>query len=203
VLSLIAALLLAASQPAAAADDLIARAAAVNPGLHAFKATLTAHVALTSFPFISTDIVANYYHKDPDRNKLEIVSGLPNIAKQFSRLYPELDPPSLWNALFVVTKVSDDGSKTRYKLVPRKQGNYDHIDAVVDDTTATLLSMRWSYYNGGWAEMNNRYANVDGHLVVTAQTGHVEEPSYKGNITSTLTDYTFNPDLPDTFFSEQ
>jgi hypothetical protein len=195
-------LLLLSPVRTAAADDLLARAGAVNPGLHTFKATMQAHVALTSFPFLATDIVATYYHKDPDRDKLEIVSGLPGVAKEFSKLYPHIEPPLRWNETFIVTKSGDDGSKTTFKLVPRKHGNIDHIDAVIDDSAATILSMRWNYYNGGWAAMDNTYAQIGGYTVVASQTGHVEEPSYKGNITSTITGYTFNPDLPDSTFEE-
>lgn len=186
-----------------AGDDLIGRAAAVNPGLHSYTATLKAHVKLTTFPFIATDLEGTYYHKDPSMDKLDITSGLPGMAKQFSKLYPHLVPPGQWEAVFVVTKEGDDGKATTYKLVPRKRGNIDHIDASVDDKSATLTKMRWNYYNGGTAEMSNTYSTVSGHLVVTAQTGNVDEPSYKGDIDSTLTNYKFNPNLPDSVFQEQ
>lgn len=198
------ALLAATALPIAssAGDDLLGRAAAVNPGLHSYTATLKAHVKLTTFPFIATDLEGTYYHKDPSMDKLDITSGLPGMAKQFSKLYPHLVPPQQWNDVFVVTKVADDGKATTYKLVPRKQGNIEHIDAVLDDKSATLASMRWNYDNGGTAQMRNAYSTIAGHLVVTAQTGSVDEPSYKGDIDSTLSNYHFNPKLPDSIFQE-
>lgn len=184
-------------------DDLLARMTAVNPNLHSYTATLKAHVQLTSFPFLATDLVGTYYHKEPGRDKLDITSGLPGVAKQFSRLYPHIPSPAQWNAVFVVSKVSDDGTTTTFKLVPRKRGNIDHIDAKVDNKTATITSMRWNYYNGGSATMDNQYAAVGGNMVVVAQRGNVDEPGYKGDITSTLSDYKINPPLPDSVFSEQ
>ncbi len=183
-----------------AAPGLLARMAQVNPELHSYTATLHAHVVLTTFPFLATDLTGTFYHKDPDLYKLEITSGLPGIASQFSKLYPHIEPASQWKRVFAVTIVSDDGRHTIFRLVPRKRGNVDHIDAVVDDRSATVASMRWNYVNGGWATMNDTYATIDGNLVVTSQTGHVEEPAYKGNITSTLDNYVFNPSLSDAIF---
>jgi len=183
-----------------ATPDLLARMAQVNPDLHSYTATLHAHVVLTTFPFLATDLTGKFYHKDPDLYKLEITDGLPGIASQFSKLYPHIEPASQWRRIFVVTIVSDDSRHTIFRLVPRKRGNVDHIDAVVDDRTATVTSMRWNYENGGWATMNDSYATIGGNLVVTSQTGHVEEAAYKGNITSTLDNYVFNPNLSDAIF---
>jgi hypothetical protein len=183
-------------------NDLLARVAAVNPNLHSYTATMNAHVALETFPFLSTDIVARVYHKDPDRNKVEITSGLPLVASQFGKLYPHIEPPSRWAMAYVVSKVGDDGEHTTYKLVPRVGGNVDHIDAIVDDKAATISTMRWSYANGGTAEMNSIYRLVQGQLLVASQTGSVQEPNYKGTITATLSDYRINPQLDDSIFQE-
>ena len=181
--------------------DLLARMVAVNPGLHSYSATMRAHVALTSFPFLATDVVGTYYHKDPDLNRLEITSGLPLIAQGFSQLYPHIEPPAQWSALYTVTQTGDDGRTTSLRLVPRAPGNVTQIDVAVDDATATIRSERWNYANGGWASMTNDYGVVQGNTVVTSQTGHVEEPNYKGDITATLSGYHMNPDLPDSLFS--
>lgn len=196
--------ILAASFPAAttAQDDLVTRMSAVNANLHSYTASMKAHVAMTTFPYISTDLNGTYYHKDPDRDKLDITSGLPGIAQQFSQLYPHIVPPSHWNDVYTVAKVSDDGSSTRFKLVPRTQGNVDHVDAVVDDKRAVVTSMTWTYANGGSAEMANSYGTIKGYTLITSQTGRVDEPQYKGTITSTLSDYKINPNIPDTVFAQ-
>jgi outer membrane lipoprotein-sorting protein len=196
--------LLAASLPAAtnAQDDLLSRMSAINGNLHSYTATMKAHVAMTTFPYITTDLNGTYYHKDPDRDKLEITSGLPGVAQQFSQLYPKLVPPAHWNDVYTVTKVSDDGNSTQFKLVPRKQGNVEHVDATVDDKRAVVSSMTWTYANGGTAQMTNSYGTVKGYTLITSQTGHVDEPQYKGMISSTLSDYKINPDIPDTVFAQ-
>ncbi len=196
--------ILAASIPAAtrAQDDLLARMSAVNANLHSYTATMKAHVAMTTFPYLSTDLMATYYHKDPDRDKLSITSGLPGIAQQFSQLYPRIVPPSQWNAVFTITKISDDGTAAHFKLVPKEQGNVQEIDAVADDKRAVVTSMKWTYANGGTAQMTNAYGNVKGYILVTSQNGVVDEPQYKGTITSSLSDYKINPDIPDAVFAQ-
>jgi outer membrane lipoprotein-sorting protein len=196
-------LLSAAAGRADAPPDLLARMASLNPHLRAFTATMHAHVTMRSFPFLSATLVGTYYYKQPDKNKVVFTSGVPVVAQQFDKLYAHVEPPALWRQLYSVTVVSDNGSVTQFHLVPRKRGNVDHIDATADDRSATVTTMRWSYDNGGYAEMTNRYAHDDGNLVISSQTGHVEEPNYVADITSNLDDYKLNPTLSDDLFASQ
>jgi hypothetical protein len=188
--------------PLRADSDLMTRMAAINPTLHSYSATMRAHVALTTFPFLATDIVGTYYHKDPDLDKLDIQSGLPVLAQGFSKLYAHIEPPSQWDRVYTVTPGNDNGKTATFTLVPRKQGNVTQIVATVDDASATIRSLHWQFQNGGWASVDQRYGTVDGETVVTGQTGHVEEPGYTGDISATLSDYRMNPSLPDTMFTQ-
>lgn len=182
--------------------DLLARMIALNPALHSYSAAMHAHVALETFPFLSTDIVATYYHKDPDLNKVEVTSGMPAVAQGFSQLFPRIEPPARWEALYAVTQTGDDGHDTTFSLVPRAEGNVSKITVTVDDATATIRAQRWDYVNGGWASVDNRYSVIQGNALVTSQTGHVEEPGYKGDVTTTLSGYQINPNLPDSLFAQ-
>ena len=182
--------------------DLLTRMIGLNSNLHTYSATMHAHVALESFPFLSTDIVATYYHKDPDLNKIAVTSGLPAIAQGFSQLFPRIEPPARWDAIYAVTQTGDDGRTTTFTLLPRAAGNVSKITVTVDDATATIRTERWDYANGGWASMDNRYSVIQGNALVTSQTGHVEEPSYKGDVTATLSGYQLNPNLPDSLFTQ-
>lgn len=184
-----------------AGDDLLTRMGALNPTLRTFTATMHADVTLKTFPFMDVHLTGTYYHKEPDRNKIVFTSGVPMVAQQFDKLYAHIESPSRWSQVYNVTVVSDDGKSTTYRLVPRKRGNVDHIDAVADDRSATVRSMRWNYGNGGYAEMKNRYGTVEGNVVVLSQTGHVQEPGYTADITSTLDNYTFNAPIADSVFA--
>lgn len=188
---------------AATAATLLARMSAVNPDLHSFSADLRAHVVMRSFPFLTADLVGNYYYKQPDKNKVDFTGGVPLVAQQFDKLYARIESPSQWQQLNTVTLLSDDGSTAHFKLVPRKPGNVASIDATVDEKSATVQSMRWNYANGGYAAMNNHYATIGGNIVVISQTGHVEEPGYNADITSTIDHYKMNPPLSDGMFEGQ
>jgi hypothetical protein len=194
---------LCGSPAGASTDDLLARMAALNPGLHTFTATMHANVALKSFPFLTVQLVGTYYHKEPDQNKLVFSSGVPAVAQQFDKLYAHIEAPSRWQEIYTVSVVADDGTTTTFKLVPRKRGNVDHIDAKANDKTATVDSMRWTYDNGGYAEMNNQYGRIAGNVVVTSQNGHVQEPGYTADITSTIDHYKINDPVPDSVFAQQ
>jgi hypothetical protein len=188
---------------AATAAALLGRMEAINAGLHSFSADLRAHVTMRSFPFLAADLSGTYYYKEPDKNKVDFTGGVPLVAQQFDKLYARIESPSQWRTLNTVTLVSDDGTTSRFKLVPRKHGNVVSIDATVDDKNATVRSMRWDYENGGYAEMSDRYASVDGYLLVVSQTGHVQEPGYVADIDSTIDHYRINPALDDTLFEPQ
>ncbi|MBV8066919.1 MAG: hypothetical protein JO113_03000 [Candidatus Eremiobacteraeota bacterium] len=192
-------MLLAAATVAA----ILARMESVNPGLHSFSAELRAHVTMRSFPFLAADLSGTYYYKEPDKNKVDFTGGVPLVAQQFDKLYARIENPSQWQALNTVTLVSDDGTTSHFKLVPRKHGNVASIDATVDDKSATVRSMRWNYENGGYAEMNDRYAPLSGYLLVVSQTGHVQEPGYVADITSTIDHYRINAALDDALFEQQ
>ncbi len=201
-LAMIAALVLPLR--AAPAGDLLTRMAALNPNLHAFTATLHARVSMRTFPFLTANLVGTYYYKEPDKTKVAFSKGIPipGVASQFDTLYAHIENPSRWSHLYVVAVVSDDGRTTVFKLTPRKQGNVEHIDAMVDDRRATVTSMRWNYANGGYAEMTNSYGHVQGNLLVQSQTGHVDEPGYVADLASTIDNYTINPTLSDSVFSQ-
>ncbi len=194
-----------AATPAAAApgSDLLARMAALNPNLHAFTATVHAHVAMKSFPFVSADLVGTYYYQEPDKTKVVFTSGVPLLAQQFSRLYARIESPSHWRDVYAVTLVSDDGRTAVFRLVPRKHGNVDRIDATVDEKNATVSSLRWNYANGGYAQMSNRYGQAGGNTVVRSQSGHVDEPGYVADVSSTIDDYKINPELPQGVFDDR
>lgn len=188
---------------AATAAALLARMEAANADVHSLSAQIHAHVAMRSFPYLAADLSGTYYYKEPDKTKVVFTGGVPLIAQQFDRLYAHIESPSQWQQLNAVTLVSDDGKVARFKMVPHKHGNVESIDATVDDKSATVTSMRWNYANGGYAEMNNHYTTMDGRLLVASQTGHVQEPGYTGDITSTLDRYKINPALSDSLFEDQ
>ena len=185
----------------ASAQPLLTRMIAQSGTVKSYTASVHADVAMHTFPFLSPSLDGTYYHKEPSKNKIVFTSGLPFIAKQFSKVYPEVESPSRWQQIYVISSEGDDGAFTTLKLVPRKHGRIDHIDAKIDDKSAEIVSMRWNYNDGGYATLDQTYGDVGGHRLVTQQTGHFEVPHYNADLKSTFSNFKIDAAIPDSIFS--
>lgn len=193
---------LPAHAQSAAADGLIKRMVAAQDHVRSYTAHVHADITMHSFPFLNPSLDGKLYHKEPSMNKIVFTSGLPFIAQQFSKVYPQVDSPSRWFAKYYVSVEAANGRYTTLKLVPRKHGRIDHIDAKIDDATADLVQLRWNYNDGGYATLDQTYGIVQGHRLVTRQTGHLEVPNYNADLTSTFTAFKINPNIPDSVFAD-
>jgi hypothetical protein len=202
VFAVLAAASIALAAPASAQDDLLARMAALNPNLRTFTAAMHVDVAMQTFPFLKIHLEGTYYHEAPDRDKVVFSSGVPAVAQQFNKLYAHVEPPSRWRDVYDVKVVSDNGTLTTYRLTPLKQGNVDHVDVRASDRNATVQWQRWNYVNGGYAEMRNYYKTVEGNVVIASQNGHVEEPNYTADLSSTIDAYKINTQLNEAVFTQ-
>ncbi|HEY3675442.1 MAG TPA: hypothetical protein VGK84_05580 [Candidatus Tumulicola sp.] len=202
VFAVLAAASILLTAPASAQDDLLTRMAGLNPNLRTFQAAMHVDVAMKTFPFLKIALEGTYYHESPDKDKVVFTSGVPAVADQFNKLYAHIEPPSRWRDVYDVKVVSDNGTVTTYRLTPLKQGNVDHVDARANDRTAVVQWQRWNYVNGGYAEMRNTYKTVQGNVVIASQTGHVEEPNYTADLSSTLDAYKINTPLNEAVFTQ-
>jgi hypothetical protein len=183
-------------------NDIIKRMVAADT-VRSYTASVHADIAMHSFPFLSPSLDGTYYHKEPSKNKIIFTSGLPFIAKQFSKVYPEVESPANWLNKYYVSLENQAAQYTTLKLVPRKHGRIDHIDAKIDNATADLVELRWNYNDGGYAMLDQTYSVVDGHRLVTQQSGHFEVPHYNADLKSTFTAFKINADIPDSIFADK
>jgi hypothetical protein len=192
----------ATAQVPVSASPLLARMIANADGVKSYTASVHADIAMRTFPYLSPSLDGTYYHKEPSRNKIIFTSQMPFIAKQFSKVYPEVESPSRWTDVYVISVESDADGYTTLKLVPRKHGRIDHIDAKIDDNTADLVSLRWNYNDGGYATLDQTYGDVEGHAMVTEQAGHVEVPHYTVDLKSKFSNFKLNANIPDSIFAK-
>jgi len=191
----------AASPPqGGSAADLVHRMVVAQDDVRSYVASVHADIAMHSFPYLSPSLDGTYYHKEPSMNKIVFTSGLPFIAAQFSKIYPQVESPSRWFEKYYVSVEGGAAGSTTLKLVPRKHGRIDHIDAKIDDRNADLVELRWNYDDGGYAVLDQTYGVVDGHRLVTQQTGHVDVPHYNADLKSTFTAFRINAQIPDSVF---
>lgn len=199
--ALLAGALVPASAQNSTITDLIRRMAAADD-VRSYTASVHADIAMHTFPYLSPSLDGTYYHKEPSKNKIVFTSGLPFIAKQFSKVYPEVESPGNWLQKYYVSLEDAQSGYTTLKLVPRKHGRIDHIDAKIDDATADLVQLRWNYNDGGYATLDQTYGVIQGHRLVTQQTGHFEVPRYNADLKSTFTAFKINASIPDSVFAD-
>ncbi|HZZ65487.1 MAG TPA: hypothetical protein VFE17_08315 [Candidatus Baltobacteraceae bacterium] len=191
------------AQTNAAVSPLLQRLIAVSTAVKSYTASVHADVAMHTFPYLSPSLEGMYYHKEPSRNKIIFTSGLPFMAEQFSKVYPQVESPSRWTEVYDISSEGDTAGFTTLKLVPKKHGRVDHIDAKIDDKTAELVSLRWNYNDGGYATLDQTYSPVQGYTLVTQQTGHLEIPHWTADLKSTFSDFKLNANIPDSIFTSQ
>lgn len=185
---------------AASADpELLRRAVALNADLRSYQAAVHVNVALTSFPFLSTALDGNVYYERPDRQAI-VFQSVPALAGEFRKVYPKLDPPASWPALYRISALGDTGTVTTFRLVPLHIGRVAHLDVAIDDRAATIAGYVWTYTDGGSVAFTQRFAVYDGRTLVAAQTGHVDLPAYKAEVTSTFSNYRLNAPIPSDVF---
>lgn len=183
-------------------SPLFKRMIALNAAVRSYRADVHLDVALKTFPYISPSLDGNVYYKKPDREAV-VFDTVPALASQFKKVYPKVDPPTRWLALYDVGVVGDANGSTTFRLVPKKNGRVDHLDVRVDDTSATIASYAWTYKDGGTVSFDQQFTNLSGAYLVEKQTGHVELPAYKADVTSNFKNYKLNVAIDDTVFAEK
>ncbi len=181
---------------------LFKRMLALNGSLRTYTAAVKLDVALKTFPYISPSLEGVVYFKRPDRETV-VFDTVPALASAFKKVYPNVEPPARWTALYDVAVLSDDGASTTFRLVPKRNGRVEHLDVKVDDPTATIKTYTWTYKDGGYVTFDQSFTSIDGNYLVDKQSGHVELPSYKADVVSSFTNYKLNVAVEDSVFEEK
>jgi hypothetical protein len=183
-------------------NALYKRMLALNTGLHSYKATVKFDVALKTFPYISPSLDGNVYFKQPNKQAV-VFDTVPVLASQFKKVYPKLDAPAEWPLKYDVAVMSDDNGTTLFRLVPKVNGRIEHLDVKVADSDATVTGYMWTYKDGGFVSFDQSYENIGGNYLVAKQTGHVELPAYKADVSSSFSDYKINVAVADSLFADK
>jgi len=186
------------------AAPLLARLAAVDPGLQTYKADVAFDVGLHSFPYLRKTVHGNAYFKRPARMEI-VFTDLPAIARSFSNLYVGLGTPSDWEKKFeigVAAEQSDGHAVDYLVLTPRKP---DHrlreVDVYVDPAVALPSRIVWRYCDGR-IEMHQRFGRVDGHDLVVAQEADIRLPAVHAYVNARITNYAINVDVDEHVFTK-
>jgi hypothetical protein len=198
----------ASSEPTVAADaiavtqtPLFQKMARANVNLHSYQSHVHLAIAMHSFPYLAPTLEGTVYYKAPDKNAI-VFDEVPALASLFKKVFPRLDPPAHWPAVYRITVLSDTSGQTIFRLDPKKYGTIDHLEVVVDNTSGIPVSYTYRYRNGGYIHFDQTVAHIQGVYVVTALKGHVELPSTTADANSTFSQYHINVPISDSVFAD-
>jgi len=174
----------------------------INAGLRSYKADLHIDVALKTFLPLNESLDGSVYYKDPDKQAV-VFDAVPALAEPAKKLYARIEPPKLWSTLYYFELLEQENGNTTFRLVPRKHGRVAHLDVKVDDVTATIRGYIWTYEDGGFVSFDQSMKNVGGNYLVEEQVGHVELPSWKAEVKSSLSNYRLNFTIDDGVFQKK
>lgn len=204
ILAAAVALLCLIARPSGAAETasnpLLARMVKLNADVKTYSAALHVDVVMKSFPFLSPSLDGDVYYEAPDKTAV-VFNTVPILAEQFKKVYPKVDPPSKWLQLYDVSVLGDQKGVTTFRLVPHNAARVDHLDVQADDKNATILAMTWTYRDGGTVSLAQQFAPVDGHLLVSRQSGQIALPGYQADVAAAFSGYKLNVPLDEAVFS--
>ncbi|MGC2130593.1 MAG: hypothetical protein WA629_10885, partial [Candidatus Aquilonibacter sp.] len=104
---------------------------------------------------------------------------------------------------YTVTPLTDDGSESSYSLVPKKPGSrVKGLILSVNDQSALIERVVWSYTNGGSLRFAQTYGAVSGFALPTKSDIAARFPDYSVDGTITFANYVPNaPVSPSVFIS--
>lgn len=193
---------LRAEDPAAA---LLAKIAAIDPGLNTYRADVAFDVGLRSFPFVRRTLHGAAYFKRPARMEL-ILNDLPAFARGFSNVYVGLGTPSDWEKKFDITSAEEnvDGRIVPHLvLTPRHADRrLRSVEVYLDRDIALPARIVWNYKDGR-IDLHQKFAKVDGHDVIVGQETDIRLPAVHAFANAKITNYAINVDVPDHLFTKR
>jgi hypothetical protein len=161
------------STAAAIVNQLAARLADVAN----YRADLEIHLRMRHFPFLGAVFHGSTTYQAPGTFSVSLRQHA--LAQNYQRALTEMGNPEAWLESYNVSvdqSFAGQPGELALRLVPRRPNDVDHIVAIVDQASRTIQRIDWSYRNGGHVSMTQRYAPVDGLLMITHQDIDIATP---------------------------
>ncbi|HXE73901.1 MAG TPA: hypothetical protein VNO81_14670 [Candidatus Nitrosotenuis sp.] len=187
-------------------DQILEKVRNLNPGLVDYQADVEAHVKarIAIIPY-SFQVLGRYYHKRPDRHKLEATR-----APNYVRKYPQflgLDVKDAAKFHSTAQEAILDGQPVWHiTMLPKEgMGDIQKFEVWVNQENYTVPRLQTSYKNNGRLLFNIKWTRLEGYWVVSEGWGEFDFPSVSARATAhgKYGNYRFNQNLPDSFFEEK
>ncbi|MBC5823984.1 MAG: hypothetical protein GIW99_08145 [Candidatus Eremiobacteraeota bacterium] len=192
-----------AAADAPRASDIVAKMAATNESLQSYKVRIHFDVDLHSFITMHPTLDGTYYYKKPDKAELDF-DTVPVVAQEFKHFYASMGSPSTWGQAYDISlaSVTSDGGRERYtlKLVPKHDGNVDHMLVATDSSDYAIVREQWFYRNGGVISMDEHNQRLGEWVLPKTQTADFKLPSYQAHVVSAFGKFELNAKIADSVF---
>ena len=193
--AILAAALLAPAAGAASTASLalLARAANPNPTLNSYTASAQLSAILHVVIPVHKTFPGSVYYQRPNR-KIEF-QNVPSELARFKDLVSASPSYEQATLQYAINPLADDGTVSRYSLVPKKTGGrVKNVLVTVNDQTALISSAQWNYTNGGTLDFSQTYEGVGAYRLPAKANIAARFPDY--SVDGTLTFSKYQPNAP-------
>ena len=198
-------LLLSAAMPGwsvETVEKIFEKARAVNPGLQDSSADMKVQIkAVLGFIPYNTGANGKYYHKQPDKNKLELQNA-PSWLKRYPNVFGyKLPDLTRYNTLKIQEMDLRGLPVYKVMLVPKEHTNdITSLDIYFNRNDYTVPKYD-TFYNKGHLYIDMDYIRADKFVVCDKLNADFEFPNITATATAGYANYLFNQKLPDAMFS--
>ncbi|MFN8606234.1 MAG: hypothetical protein U0931_01790 [Vulcanimicrobiota bacterium] len=183
-------------------EKIFEKARSVNPGMEDSSADMSVDInAVLGFIPYKTAAGGKYYHKQPDKNKLDLKDA-PSWLKRYPNVFG-YKLPDLTRYNVLKQQEIDFRGQPVYKiqLVPKQHTNdITNIDIYFNRNDYSVPKFD-TFYNKGHLYVDMEYSRSDRYLVCNKLNADFEFPNITATATATYSNYMFNQKLPDSLFA--
>lgn len=185
-------------------EKIFEKAKAVNPGLQDSSADMSVEInAVLGFIPYKTAATGKYYHKQPDKNKLDLQKA-PSWLKKYPQVFGyKLPDLTRYNVLKIQETDLRGNPVYRIQLVPKQHTNdITNIDIYFNRNDYSVPKFD-TFYNKGHLYVDMDYSKSGQFVVCDRLSADFEFPNITATASATYSGYSFNQNLPDSMFAEK
>jgi hypothetical protein len=185
---------------ATASLSLLQRATNPNPTLNSYTASAQLSATLHAVIPVHKTFNGSVYYLRPNR-KIEF-QNVPNALSQFRDLVSTTPTYEQATQQYAITPMTDDGTVSKYSLVPKKTGGrVKTVVVTINDQSALVSTAQWNYTNGGSLTWAQTYETVGTYRLPAQATIGARFPGYSVDGTVTFSNYQPNATVSPSVFA--
>lgn len=185
---------------ATASLALLQKAVNPNPTLNSYTASAQLSATMHAVIAIHKTFNGSVYYLRPNR-KIEF-QNVPNALSKFRDMVSTTPTYEQATQEYAITPMTDDGTVSKYTLVPKKTGSrVKNVVVTINDQTALVSTATWNYNDGGNLTWGQTYESVGAYRLPAKATISARFPGYSVDGTVTFSNYQPNATVSPSVFA--